>query len=149
MRRRVGALRVAQLLRPARSSRSQNGLAAGGAEIGIMMQQRVGPLRVAQLLRPARSQRSQMGLTAGGAEMCMRRRVAPAARARQIVPVEPTACGAASYSAVQLLRGPCAASWARCRRHPAEHAARCRSCGVANGVVNQVVLECRDVSEQR
>ena len=29
-------------------------------------------------------------------------------------------------------------SWARGRRCPAEHAARCRSCGVADGVVNQV-----------
>jgi hypothetical protein len=73
--------------------------------------------------------------------MCMRRRVAPAARARPMVPVEPTAAGAASYSAVQLRRGPRAAhgpSWARGRRCPAEHAARCRSCGVADGVVNQV-----------
>ncbi len=32
---------------------------------------------------------------AGGAEMRMRRRVAPAARARPVVPVGPTACGAA------------------------------------------------------
>jgi hypothetical protein len=105
------------------------------------MRRRVGPLRVAQLLRPARSPRSQNGLAAGGAEMCMRRRVAPAARARPMVPVEPTAGGAASYSAVQLRRGPRAAhgpSWARGRRYPAEHAARCRSCGVADGVVNQV-----------
>ena len=39
---------------------------------------------------PARSP-----LAAGGAEMCMRRRVAPAARARPMVPVEPTAGGAA------------------------------------------------------
>ena len=41
----------------------------------------------------------------------------------------------------QLRRGPRAAhgpSCARCRRYPAEHAARCRSCGVADGVVNQV-----------
>jgi hypothetical protein len=75
--------------------------------------------------------------------MCMRRRVAPAARARPMVPVEPTAGGAALYSAVQLRHGPRAAhgpSWARSRRYPAEHATRCRSCGVANhdGVVNQV-----------
>jgi hypothetical protein len=105
------------------------------------MRRRVGPLRVAQLLRPARSPRSQNGLAAGGAEMCMRRRVAPAARARPMVPVEPTASGAASYSAVQLRRGPRAAhcpSWVRGRRYPAEHAARCRSCGVAYGIVNHV-----------
>jgi hypothetical protein len=71
--------------------------------------------------------------------MCMRRRVAPAARARPMV--EPTAGGAASYSAVQLRRGPRSArgpSWARGRRCPAEHAGRRRSCGVADGVVNQV-----------
>jgi hypothetical protein len=112
---------------------------AGGAE--IRLRRRVGPLRVAQLLRPTRGQRSPKGLAAGGAEMCMRRRVAPAAGARPIVPVEPTACGAASYSALQLRRGTRAAhgpSWARGRRCPSEHAARCRSCGVADVVVNQV-----------
>jgi hypothetical protein len=105
------------------------------------MRRRVGPLRVAQLLRPARGPRSPKGLAAGGAEMCMRRRVAPDARARPMVPVGPTAGGAASYSAVRLRRGPRAAhgpSWAPVRRCPAEHAARCRSCGVADGVVNQV-----------
>jgi hypothetical protein len=71
----------------------------------------------------------------------MRRRVAPAARALPMVLVEPTAGGAASYSAVQLRRGPRAAhgpSWARDRRYPVEHAARCQSCGVADGIVNQV-----------
>jgi hypothetical protein len=73
----------------------------------------------------------------------MSRRVAPAARARPVVPVGPTVGGAASYSAVQLWRGPqartaCGPSWARGWRCPAEHAARCRSCGVADGVVNQV-----------
>jgi hypothetical protein len=71
----------------------------------------------------------------------MRRRVAPAARTRPMVPVAPTADGAASYSAVQLRRGPRAAhgpSWSRGRRCPAEHAARCRSCRVADGAVNQV-----------
>ncbi len=46
------------------------------------------------------------GLAAGGAEMGMRRRVAPAARSRPVVPVGPTAGGAALYSAVQLRRGP-------------------------------------------
>ncbi len=73
--------------------------------------------------------------------MRMRRRKASAARPRPVVPVEPTADGAASYSAVQLRRGPRTAhgpSWSRGRRCPAEHAARCRSCGVANGVVDQV-----------
>ena len=63
-----------------------------------------------------------------------------------MVAVGPTADGAALYSAVQLRRGPRAAhgpSWSaappsRGRRCPAEHAARCRSCGVADGVVNQV-----------
>jgi hypothetical protein len=73
--------------------------------------------------------------------MSMRRRVAPAARTRPMVPVEPTADGTASYSAVQLRRGQRTAhgpSWSRGRRCPAEHAARCRSCGVADGVVNQV-----------
>jgi hypothetical protein len=71
----------------------------------------------------------------------MRRRVASAARARPVVPVGPTAGGAASYSAVQLRRGQRMAhgpGWARGRRLLAEHAARCRSCGVANGVVYQV-----------
>jgi hypothetical protein len=43
------------------------------------------------------------GPAACGAEMCMRRRVTPAARARPVDPV--TAGCAASYSAVQLLRG--------------------------------------------
>ncbi len=51
---------------------------------------------------PARSRPA----VAKGAEMCMRRRVASSARARPMVPIEPTACCAASYSAVQLLRGP-------------------------------------------
>jgi hypothetical protein len=81
------------------------------------------------------------GLAAGGAEMRMRQRVAPTARTRPMVPVEPTAVGAALYSAVQLRRSPRTAhgpSWSRCRRCPAEHAALCRSCGVADGVVNQV-----------
>ncbi len=76
------------------------------------------------------------GLAAGGAAMRMRRRVAPAARARPMIPVQrqlqPTAGGAASYSAVQLRRSPRAAHgpcWARSRRYPAElpehwHAAR-------------------------
>jgi hypothetical protein len=74
------------------------------------------------------------GLAAGGAEMRMRRRVAPAARARPMIPVQrqlqPTTGGAASYSAVQLRRSPRAAhgpGWARSRRYPAElpeHAAR-------------------------
>ena len=89
--------------------------------------------------RTARDPKS--GLAAGGAEMRMRRREASAARPRPVVPVGPTADGAASYSAVQLRRGPRTAhgpSWARGRRCPAEHAARCRSCGVADGVVNQV-----------
>ncbi len=42
---------------------------------------------------------------------------------------------------MQLWRGPRTAhgpSWSRGRRCPAEHAAQCRSCGVAYGVVNQV-----------
>ena len=89
--------------------------------------------------RTARDPKS--GLAAGGAEMRMRRREASAARPRPMVPVEPTAGGAASYSAVQLRRGQRTAhgpSWSRGRRCPAEHAARCRSCGVADGVVNQV-----------
>ncbi len=75
--------------------------------------------------------------------MCMCRRVASAARARPVVPVGPTAGGAASYSAMQLRRGPRTArgpSWARGRRRLAEHADRCRSCGVADGVVHQVGL---------
>jgi hypothetical protein len=109
------------------------------------MRRCVGPLRVAQLLRPARGQRSPKGLATSGAEMCMCRRIASAASARPMVPVEPTAGGAASYSAVQLRRGQRAAhgpSWARGLRCPAEHAARCRSCGVADGVVNQVGPSC-------
>jgi hypothetical protein len=69
------------------------------------------------------------------------RRIAPAARARPVVPVGPTAGGAASYSAVQLQPGPGTArcpGWARGWQRLAEHAARYRSCGVADGVVNQV-----------
>jgi hypothetical protein len=80
------------------------------------------------------------GLAAGSAEMRIRRREASAARPLPVVPVGPTADGAASYSAVQLRRGPRPAhgpSWARGRRYPTEHAARCRSCGIADGVVNQ------------
>ena len=71
----------------------------------------------------------------------MRRREASAARPRPVVPVGPTADGAALYRSAQLRRSPRPAhgpSWARGRRWPAEHAARCRSCGVADGVVNQV-----------
>jgi hypothetical protein len=73
--------------------------------------------------------------------MCMRRRVAPAARARPVVPVGHTAGGAASYCAVQLRRGPRTArspGWASGRLRLAEHAARGQSCGVADGVVHQV-----------
>ncbi len=105
------------------------------------MHRRVGPLLVTQLLRPARGPRFPKGPAAGGAEMCMRRRVASAARARPTVPVGPTAGGAASYSAVQLRRGLRAAhgpSWTSGLRCPAEHAALCLSFGVADGVVNQV-----------
>ncbi len=93
-----------------------------------------------QLHRPARGPRSPAGPAAGGAEMCMCRRVASAARVRPVIPVGPTAGGAASYSAVQLRRAPRTArspGWARSRRRFAEHAAWCRSCGVANGVVHQ------------
>jgi hypothetical protein len=77
--------------------------------------------------------------------MCMCQRVASAARARPVVPVGPTAGSAASYSAVQLLRGQRTArgpGWARCRRRLMEHAARCWSCGVADGIVNQVGPSC-------
>jgi hypothetical protein len=72
--------------------------------------------------------------------MCMRRRVAPAARA-PVVPVGPTARGAASYSAVQLRRGPRTAhgpGWVSGWRRLAEHAAQCLSCGVGDGVVHKV-----------
>jgi hypothetical protein len=79
------------------------------------MRRGVGPLRVAQLHRPARGPRFPKGPTAGGA---------------------------VSYSAVQLLRGPRTArggpGWARGRRRLAEHADRCRSCGVADGVVHHL-----------
>jgi hypothetical protein len=67
----------------------------------------------------------------------MRRRLATAARARPVIPVRPTAGGAASYSAVQLRRGPRTADgpgWAGGRRRLAEYAAQCRLCGVADGV---------------
>ena len=80
------------------------------------------------------------GLAAGGAEMRMRRREASAARPRPMVPVGPMADGAALYRSAQLRRGPRPGhgpSWARGRRCPAEHAARSRSCGIADGVVNQ------------
>ncbi len=76
------------------------------------------------------------GPASGDAEMCMRRRVTPAARSRPVVPVGTTAGSAASYSAVQLRRGPRKAR-GRLRRF-AEHAAQCRSCGVADGAVHQV-----------
>ncbi len=90
---------------------------------------------------PLAARDPKIGLAAGGAEMRMRRREASAAHPRPMVPVEPTADGAASYSAVQRRRSQRTAhgpSWSRGRRCPAEHAARCRSCGVADGVVNQV-----------
>ncbi len=73
--------------------------------------------------------------------MCMRRRVASSGRGRPVVPVGPTTGGAASYSAVKVRRGQRTArgpSSARGRRRLAEHAARCRSHRVADGVVNQV-----------
>jgi hypothetical protein len=119
------------------------GSAAGGAE--IRKRRHVDPLRVTQLLRPAHGPRFSKGPAAGGAVMCMCRRVAPAASARPVVPVGPTAGCAASYSAVQLWRGQRTArcpSWALGRLRPAEHVAWCLSCGVANGVVNQVVPSC-------
>jgi hypothetical protein len=140
MRRRVGPLRVAQPVRPARSPRSQE-WSRGRRCRDVHATTRSSRSESSSSSRPACGPRSPKGLAAGGAEMCMRRRVAPAACARPMVPVEPIACGAASYSAVQLRRGPRAAhgpSWARGRRCPAEHAARCRSGGVADGVVNHV-----------
>ncbi len=97
--------------------------------------------QVPQVIRRMNHQPPIQGHAAGSAEMCMRRRAAPAARARPVVPVGPTAGGAASYSAVQLRRGQRTTScptWARGLRRLAEHAARCRSCGVADGVVYQV-----------
>jgi hypothetical protein len=167
MRRRVGPLRVAQLLRPARSPRSQewsrgrrcrgvmrrrvvsrsgsssssspraasdpkSGLAAGGAEMR-MRRRVVSRSGSSSSSSPRAASDPKSGLAAGGAEMRMRRREASAARPRTVVPVGPTADGAASYSAVQLQRSPRTAhgpSWARGRRCPAEHEARCRSCGV-------------------
>ena len=89
---------------------------------------------------PPEARDPKNGLAAGGAEMRMRRREASAARPRPVVPVGPTADGAALYRSAQLRRGPRPAhgpSWARGRRCPAEHAARSRSCGIADGVVNQ------------
>ena len=58
---------------------------------------------------PLAARDPENGLAAGGAEMRrMRRRAAPAARARRMVRpmVERIAGGAAAYSAVQLRRGP-------------------------------------------
>ncbi len=52
MRRRVGPLRVAQLLRPARGPQSPKGLAAGGAE--MCMRRRVAPAP-SRAVPPARS----------------------------------------------------------------------------------------------
>jgi hypothetical protein len=73
----------------------------------MFMRRRLGPLRVTQpLFRTARGPRFPKGPAVGGAEYCMRRRVAPAAHARPVVPVEPTPGGAVSRSAVQLRRGP-------------------------------------------
>ena len=102
---------------------------------------RVGPLRVVQLLRPARSPRSQ--------EWSRGRRCRDQHATTRSSRGPYTADGPGSahgrrcrlYSAVQLRRGPRTAhgpSWSRGLRCPAEHAARCRSCGVADGVVNQV-----------
>jgi hypothetical protein len=71
------------------------------------------------------------------------RRVASAARARPVVPVGPGWVHGRQYRSVQRraasawpAHGP--RSRARGRRRVAEHAARCRSCRVADGVVNQV-----------
>ncbi len=139
-------IRVTTPSRAAPGRRSPACFAAGGAE--IRMCGRVGQLRATQLLRPARGPRFPKGPAAGGADMCMRRCVAAAARAWPVVPVGPTAGSAASYSAVQLGRDPRAASgsgWARDRRRLEEHAARCRSCGVADGVVHQVGRPVRPV----
>jgi hypothetical protein len=95
------------------------GPAAGGAE--IRTRRCVGPLQVTQLLQPAYGQLFPKGPAAGGSGMymCPSRRVASAARARPVVPVGPTAGGAASCSAVQLQRGQHTArgpGWARGRR---------------------------------
>ena len=106
------------------------------------MRRRVCVLRVAQLLRPARSPKWSRGRRCRDVHATTRSSRGPCTangpgRAHTLA----TAGGAASYSAVQLRRSPRTAhgpSWARGRRYPAEHAARCRSCGVADGVVNQV-----------
>jgi hypothetical protein len=92
------------------------------------MRGRVGPLRVTQLLRPARGPQFPKGPAAGGPDMLMRQRVAPAARARPVVPVGPTAGVAASRSTVQLRRGsqpvvPCGA----CGSMPVMQSRRWRS----------------------
>ena len=140
MRRRVGPLRVVQLLRPAHSPRYQE-WSRGRRCRGVHATTRSFPLRVEQLLRPAYGPRSQ--------EWSRGRRCRDAHASTQSLSGPSTAGGpgwahgddAASYSAVQLRRGPRTAhcpSWSRGRRCPAEHAARCRSCGVAYGVVNQV-----------
>jgi hypothetical protein len=147
MRIRVGPLllsltplRVEQLLRPARGQRSQE-WSRGRWCRDVHAMTRSSRSESSSSSGPLTARDPKNGLAAGGAKMRMRRRVAPAARTRPMVPVEPTADGAALYSAGQLQRGPRTAhgpSWSRGRRCPAEHAARCQSSGVADGVVNQV-----------
>jgi hypothetical protein len=73
----------------------------------------------------------------------MRQLEVPAASMGPVVPVGPTAGGAASRSAVQLRRGPLAVhgpSWSLGRRCLSEHATQCWSCRVTDGVVHQVGL---------
>jgi hypothetical protein len=79
------------------------------------------------------------GPAAGGAEMCMRRRVAPAVRARPSVPVGLTAVPLrmAPCSSAAVRSRPAGPVGSRGRRCLTEHAARCLSCGVADGVVHQ------------
>ncbi len=87
MRRRVGPLRAAQLLRSTRCLRSPKGLAAGrcrdvhATTCSSCSESRSssGPIAVSD------PQRVSPTLAAGGDEMCMRRRIAPAARARPVV----------------------------------------------------------------
>jgi hypothetical protein len=105
MRRRVGPLRVAQLLQPARSQRSQE-WSRGRRCRGVHATTSSFPLRLEQLLRPAYSPRSQewsRGRRCRDAHASTRSLRGPSTPTpRPMVPVGSTADGAASYSAVQL-----------------------------------------------
>ncbi len=128
---------------PSRGPRSPVGPAAGGAEMS--MRRRVGPLRVTQLLLPARGPRFPKSPAAGGARprcACVdASRLLPRPSHGQwsrLGPLQAVPLRVAPCSSAAVRSRPAGPVGSRCWLCLVEHAAWCRSCRVADGVVHQV-----------